>query len=223
MKSQDWHNLAARLQAALGVKTEPIAISVSNAEAVGADAPKVQAGCMFWDRASHGAFSTTADDHSGCSIGSYTHGLISLAQAAQTDDVNALLETGWVEGPDLAKTASLADRPGAIAYSPLAKAAFAPAAVLVRLDMEALMILADACPELEMVGKPQCQIVPLAIDAGRVVASFGCAVSRTRTGMKRGETTCAIPGDQLADVLQRLEEVATAGDAAARVAQLPSS
>jgi uncharacterized protein (DUF169 family) len=66
------------------------------------------------------------------------------------------------------------------------------------------MSLQAAWPELSLVTKPQCQIVPLAM-AGEVAVSPGCAVSRVRTGLPADELTCAIPAAQLPALLERLE------------------
>lgn len=48
-------------------------------------------------RATTESFSTTAADHANCSVGSYTHGFLTLEEAASKDDVCAVLESGWAE------------------------------------------------------------------------------------------------------------------------------
>ena len=55
-------------------------------------------------------------DHAHCNVGSYTHGLISLEEAAAGQDTAALVGTGWVTPADL--PTSCAARPAAITYSP---------------------------------------------------------------------------------------------------------
>ena len=92
--------------------------------------------------------------------------------------------------------------PAGITYEPLADAEEADV-VLVRLTVSSLMSLQGACPELSLVTKPQCQIVPLGL-AGTVAVSPGCAVSRVRTGLPAGELTCALPAHELADIVTRL-------------------
>ncbi len=66
------------------------------------------------------------------------------------------------------------------------------------------MVLSDALPGLRVEGKPQCHIVAIAKESGEVAASIGCQLSRVRTGMASGETTCALPARRLADVVARL-------------------
>jgi uncharacterized protein (DUF169 family) len=65
------------------------------------------------------------------------------------------------------------------------------------------MSLQGACPELSVVTKPQCQIVPLALE-GTIAVSPGCAVSRVRTGLPADELTCALPARELAGIVARL-------------------
>jgi uncharacterized protein (DUF169 family) len=74
------------------------------------------------------------------------------------------------------------------------------------------MSLQGACPELSVVTKPQCQIVPLALE-GTIAVSPGCAVSRARTGLPADELTCALPARDLAEIVARLAS-SRAADAA---------
>ncbi len=169
------------------------------------------AGCCFWAKAEQDLLHTVAADHAHCSVGSYTHGFISLADAAAGEDTAALVGSGWVTEADLAGTPAVAPRPAAITYEPLGASEDADV-ILVRLTPSSLMSLQGACPELDVVTKPQCQIVPLALD-GRIAVSPGCAVSRVRTGLPPGELTCALPARELADIVSRLER-SLAADAA---------
>jgi uncharacterized protein (DUF169 family) len=60
--------------------------------------------------------------------------------------------------------------------------------------------------------KPQCQIVPLALE-GTIAVSPGCAVSRVRTGQPANELTCALPARDLDEIVARLAR-SRAADAA---------
>lgn len=169
------------------------------------------AGCCFWQQAEQRRLHTTATDHAHCSVGSYTHGLISLAEAAAGEDTAALVGSGWVTEADLSSAPRVATTPAAITYEPLDDADDADV-VLLRVAASSLMTLQGACPELSVVTKPQCQIVPLALD-GTIAVSPGCAVSRVRTGLPADELTCALPARDLAEILARLER-SRAADAA---------
>jgi uncharacterized protein (DUF169 family) len=169
------------------------------------------AGCCFWQQAEQRRLHTTAADHAHCSVGSYTHGFISLAQAAAGEDTAALVASGWVGEADLGNAPHVAATPAAITYEPLDEAQGADV-ILVRLTASSLMSLQGACPELSVVTKPQCQIVPLALE-GAIAVSPGCAVSRVRTGLPADELTCALPARDLAEIVARVER-SRAADAA---------
>jgi uncharacterized protein (DUF169 family) len=219
-----WSTLAARLKAALGLEHEPIALAFSAEPpprlasyraappepSASGRAGSVPAGCCFWADAETASFTTSAADHANCSVGSYTHGFLALADAATRDDTKALLASGWVGEADLAAAPAVAGAPEHVSYGPLRAAAFEPDLVLLRLSPKALMTVQSACPELELAGKPQCQIIPRAREQGALVASLGCAVSRARSGLPAGELTCALPARKLATTVERLERAARA-------------
>lgn len=203
---------ANQLSELLGLTSPPVAVSF-DAEPGAADAtPDPQpAGCCFWEPAQHEALHTVAADHANCSVGSYTHGFIPLEVAAAGADTAALVASGWVGEADLSAAPTLPFAPASIIYQPLAEAED-PHVVLVRLSASSLMTLMGAMPELTFVPKPQCVIVPLA-QAGQAAVSPGCAVSRTRTNLPTDELTCALPGRDLASIIERLQE-STAADRA---------
>lgn len=205
--------LAGQLCELLKLTATPVAVTFdAAAPADGRRAVAAQpAGCCFWEPAQRERLDTTAADHANCSVGSYTHGLIPLAQAAGGEDTAALVGSGWVGEPDLAAAPSIPFTPKSISYQPLAEAEGADV-VLVKLSPESLMILHGAVPDLVLANKPQCVIVPLAY-AGAVAVSPGCAVSRVRTNLPAGELTCALPAGDLASLVERLQ-TSTAADRA---------
>jgi uncharacterized protein (DUF169 family) len=178
---------------------------------------RVPAGCVFWMHATDRSFATVAEDHANCSVGSYTHGFVSLSSAATRGDVAAIVEAGWVAESDLASIPAVEGTPGAVTYEPLAEAKHGEV-VLIRLHSAGLMTLLDAWPDLVIEGKPQCHIIAVAKQQGRVAASVGCALSRARTGMPATEATAAIPVAILDALIDRLAHVAAANAAVARYA-----
>ena len=163
------------------------------------------AGCVFWMQASIETFATTKADHANCSVGSYTHGFLTLEEATATDDVGAVRASGWVDEPAGGALPVGAERPGAVVYGPLADATIQPDVVLLRVTGLGLMTLNDAVPGMQFEGKPQCHIVAMAKEQNAVAASVGCALSRARSGMAPEELTCAIPGARLDAVAAALE------------------
>ena len=166
---------------------------------------QVPAGCVFWIDGADRTFATVAADHGNCSVGSYTHGFLTLEEAAAKDDVGAVLEAGWVDQAAVMSLPHVAERPGSVVYGPLADSPSPPDVVLLRINGLGLMTLKDAFPDMPIEGKPQCHIVAMAKERNTVAASVGCALSRSRTGMRSEEMTCVIPGRRLAEVVDTLE------------------
>jgi len=225
-----WAQLAADLTAALHPTAPPIAITFAAAPGVPAfDAPmpppspdgrtgRVPAGCVFWMHGVDRTFTTVAEDHGNCSVGSWTHGLLPLEEAATRGDVAALMESGWVTMDMVPQIPFVATKPDAITYGPLADTPVDPDVVLIRLTAKSLMVLSDALPGLRVEGKPQCHIVAAAKEEGAVVASVGCALSRVRTGMPSTDHTCAIPASRLAEVVDAVQRTAATDAVVARYA-----
>jgi uncharacterized protein (DUF169 family) len=230
--TNDWAQLAGRLQATMSLASPPLAITFSSEPIPGVDAfdapmpaalddgrtGRVPAGCVFWMHAAERTFGTVAPDHANCSVGSLTHGFITLDDAATKSDVATMLEVGWVTMDIVPQIPVVTERPGAVTYGPLADTPVDPDVVFLRLNAKQLMVLSDAIPGLRIEGKPQCHIVAVAKEQGEVAASVGCAASRTRTGMPASEMTCAIPANRLPEILDAIERNAEADTAVARYA-----
>ena len=168
------------------------------------------ASCVFWMMATRRAFATVAADHGNCNVGSLTHGFKTLDEAAKGADIAGLVDASWVSPEAFPKIATVARKPGAIVYGPLASATLDPDVVFLRLNGKQLMKIHAAYPELRFEGKPQCHIIAIAKEAGVLAASTGCALSRERTGMPDTEVTFAMPGHRLAEFIERLTYVQAA-------------
>lgn len=229
--TRDWAELAADLQRALGTDIPAMAITFHEVlpEGVpGFDAPmppatedgrtgRVPAGCVFWMHGTQRTFTTVAEDHANCSVGSMTHGFKTLEEVAGNGDVAALLESGWVTMDAVPQIPVVSERPEAVTYGPLAEASFDPDVVFLRITARQLMVLTDAFPSLRIEGKPQCHIVAMA-KHGEMAASTGCQLSRVRTGMPNSEMTFAIPAVDLPQVIEQLDRTAEADNTVARYA-----
>lgn len=232
MPATRWTELADSLSRALALASPPLAISFSDAppaDVPAFDAPmpapmpdgrtgRVPAGCVFWMEAANHTFSTVAEDHGNCSVGSMTHGFKTLDEVAGNSDVAALLDSGWVTMDVVPQIPVVHEKPGAVTYGPLAETPVDPDVVFLRLNAKQLMVLSDAVPGLRIEGKPQCHIVAVAKEQGEIAASVGCALSRVRTGMSANEMTCAIPASRLEEVVTAIQHNATADTAVARYA-----
>lgn len=232
MPAADWPTAASELSSLLHLAAPPIAITFSDHAPAGVpafDEPmseaqpdgrqgRVPAGCVFWMRATDETFTTVPQDHGNCSVGSMTHGMLSLEEAAGRSDVATLIEADWVTPEVAAQIPAVAERPGHVTYGPLAETPVEPDVVFLRVNGRQLMTISDALPGLRIEGKPQCHIIPIAKEQGEVAASVGCALSRVRTGMQPHEMTCAIPAAKLGEVLDRLRSTVGADTAVAKYA-----
>ena len=210
---------AQTLTSLLGLTDPPLAITFSAEAPSGvarydAEMPppapdgrtgKVSAGCVFWMKACDSTFTTVAEDHGNCSVGSLTHGFKTLDEAGGGADVAALVESEWVTPDIFPHIPTVSERPNFVTYGPLAEAVSEPDVVFIRLNGKQAMMLHDAWPELRLEGKPQCHIIPIAKEAGEIAVSVGCMLSRVRTGMSNNDVTCAIPSGKMDDLLNRLE------------------
>jgi len=215
---------AADLTDLLGLSATPLAISfhdqpLDGVDAYGADFPAateggrtgaVPAGCVFWIKATERTFSTVAADHGNCSVGSLTHGFRTLDEVARNEDVSALVGAEWVSPEMFPHIPVVKDKPEAVVYGPLGEAPVAPDIVFIRLNGKQAMMLHDACPDLQFEGKPQCHVIPIAKDQGKIALSVGCMLSRVRTGMSNNEMTCAIPAARLDEVITALRTASAA-------------
>lgn len=227
-----WAQMADELTSTLGLANPPIAITFSDQAPAGVDAfdkpmpvptpdgrtGRVPAGCVFWIEATDKAFTTAPEDHGNCSVGSLTHGLITLEEAGSRADVKAIVDAGWVDPSALPQIPTISRRPGAVTYSPLGEAPVDPDVVLLRVNGRQMMVLHDAVPDMYIGGKPQCHIVAIAAEQEQVAASVGCALSRVRTGMSATEMTCAIPVSKMPLVLDGLRANRAADGAVAAYA-----
>lgn len=214
-------SLGSRLKDALHLSTPPIGIAFVDVIPEGVElfsapiaepAPdgrtgRVAAGCVFWMRAVSGSFATQPADHRNCSVGSFTHGLVSLSDVAGNSDVGELLDAGWVSEEQVTRIPSVSRLHSYICYGPLEDGLFTPEVVLLRLNPRQMMVISDAI-DVSIEGKPQCHIIAVAKEENRIAASVGCALSRARTGMQPEEMTCAIPSAILSAVVEAVERAA---------------
>jgi uncharacterized protein (DUF169 family) len=219
MQKQDNQKMANDLVNTLGLQHPPLAIHFSQEHLPGvkpfADempAPtedgrtgRVPAGCVFWLKAEGLTFSTVAEDHANCSVGSVTHGFKSLDEVGDKSDVGALVGAGWVAPEMFPSIPVVKEQYKYVNYGPLQDTDKTPDVVFMRINAKQAMTISDAFPDMRFEGKPQCHIIAIAKEQQEVAVSVGCMLSRVRTGMPNTEMTCAIPGARLAEVVQQIK------------------
>lgn len=219
MLRENYKELARDLMVALGLQHEPLAITFSQAAPSGIEpfsdlmpeatedgrTGRVPAGCVFWMKGEGRTFTTVAEDHANCSVGSVTHGLKTLDEVQNRSDVGTLASAGWIAPEMFPNISVVKERYKYITYGPLKLTAVDPDVVFLRLNAKQAMTVSDALPGLRFEGKPQCHIIAIAKEENEAAISVGCMLSRVRTGMPNTDMTCAIPGARLAEVVQKVK------------------
>ena len=232
MPTSENRKLAQDLVTSLGLQQAPLALHFSQqplpgvepfAEAMPEPAEdgrtgRVPAGCVFWMKAQGRTFSTVAEDHANCSVGSVTHGFRTLEEVGDRLDVGKLVGAGWVSPEMFPAIPVVQTKYRYVSYGPLQEAGTAPDVVFLRINAKQAMTISDAFPGVRFEGKPQCHIIAIAKERQQVAISVGCMLSRVRTGMPNTEMTCAIPGSRLAEVVQKIRTTAVIDGAVASYA-----
>lgn len=222
MLQENNQKLAEDLVNSLGLQHPPLALHFSQQPLPGIepftdDMPeptadgrtgRVPAGCVFWMKAEGRTFSTVAEDHANCSVGSVTHGFKSLEEVGGKSDVGALVGAGWVAPEMFPEIPVVKGQYKYVSYGPLKDTKETPDVVFLRVNAKQAMTISDALPNMRFQGKPQCHIIAIAKEQQEVAVSVGCMLSRVRTGMSNTEMTCAIPGAHLAEVVQQIKTTA---------------
>lgn len=217
----DWKERSARIVDLLGLKTPPVGVSFSDQplEAVLKVESPAPAGCGYWKSAAEGnVFYTEASDHYTCPIGAYTHHV--ELPPKQSKELEGMLETmfslGYVTREDIPKIPRMAKPFRYATYSPLGSTPGRPDVALIRGTARQLMLLVEAAQasgtlgDTAPSGRPTCAVIPLAIESGKMAVSFACVGNRIYTGAADTEAYCAIPGDKVDALLEKLETVARA-------------
>ena len=219
----DYPAMARTLTDALELRQPPIAVCLHAGDTVPAGvsnaAPPVAAGCVFWEKAARGGFSTTATDHANCAIGTFTHNM-DTTQAHEVDRRDALkvfADLGYVRPEDIPAIPVLAARRHVV-YAPLAQAPLAPDVVLLFVRPDQTLILAEASQQLEggfapAMGRPACAVIPQVANTGRSALSLGCCGARAYLDALTDDVAVyALPGALIEQYAARIGELARANE-----------
>jgi uncharacterized protein (DUF169 family) len=212
--------LASSLVESLKLTQPPVAITFADAvpDGVPLYAGVAPAGCRFWQEAAHRVFATVPRDHDLCAIGVYTHHL-AAGNGVKTDLQDAMKifgDLGYVRAEDMPFIPVLAREAKVVVYGPLASMPTAPDVVLLFVNAEQTLILAEASQQLEnglppAMGRPACAIVPQALNTGQTALSLGCCGARTYLDVLSANTSLyAVPGAKLDAFTGRVVELAKA-------------
>ena len=213
----NWSTLASTLTTTLKLTRPPIAIAFPDKPP--SNVPHISAAeaasCAYWPAAAEGkVFYTEASEHYNCPIGAYTHGVpLPPEQAQQLQGVvQMMVGLEYIKMEDVPAIPHRTEAFGTAVYAPLAKTPCDPDVVLMLGNVKQMMLLAEAAQAagvadgtgVPAMGRPTCAVLPLAIQSGKMAVSFGCIGNRVYTGAADEEAYCAIPGQKLAAVVEKL-------------------
>lgn len=218
----DYDATARTLTDALKLRQPPIAVCLRFADTVPAGvptrAPRVAAGCVFWEKAAQGGFSTSAADHANCAIGTFTHNMDTTAahEVDRRDALAVFADLGYVRAEDIPAIPVLAQRPQHVVYAPLAQSPAPPDVVLLFVRPDQILILSEASQSLEggfapAMGRPACAVVPQVANTGRSALSLGCCGARAYLDALTDDVAVyALPGARIEEYAARIGELAQA-------------
>jgi uncharacterized protein (DUF169 family) len=218
--NNNYRALEQQLSSELGLTRRPVAIAFVDAPPAGVSKfiGSVPSGCSFWRLASDGrVFFTVPSDHYNCSIGSHTHNMPLPAERAQELDQTLRLMTdlGYVRTEEVPGIPVLPTRPAVVVYAPLGDTPVDPDVVIFGGAAGRLMLLQEAAisagvaANFNALGRPTCMAVPAALTGGIVISS-GCIGNRVYTEIGEGELYAALPGRDVAKVVEKARTIARA-------------
>ena len=214
----NYASTAESLTNALHLGWPPIAVCLADSVPDGVPhyaGPRLPAGCVFWQKASKGAFATSANDHNLCAIGMHTHNL-ETGRSEDTDREDALKvfsDLGYLRPEQIPSIPVLAKRPKHIIYAPLANSPLPPDVVLLFVEADQALVLSEASQALDAgmppaMGRPACGVVPAVKNSSRAALSLGCCGARAYIDtLTPNLSLWALPGPRLAEYADRVSEL----------------
>jgi uncharacterized protein (DUF169 family) len=216
----DYHGMEERLRDSLGLRRRPVAVAfrATAPEGVAKFTGTEPSGCSFWRVAAGGrTFYTVPSHHYNCAVGSHTHNIPLPPDRAQELDqtLGFMTGVGYLRMEEVPEISRLSETPGAVIYAPLGDTPVDPDVVLISGRPAALMLLLECAlragiqSQVPFLGRPTCMALPVALAHG-VVASTGCIGNRVYTDLGEDELYVAVPGRDLAKLVEVAQTIATA-------------
>ena len=211
------------LESLLKLEHTPVAIKFCETTPSGVERIEEAAvsGCSYWKLASQGrVFYTEGQDHFGCPVGAFTHGIELPEQQGEELQtlVGTMVELEYISADEVPDIPQRKDRFQYAAYGPLSSVTFQPDAVIVTGNSKQMMLLSEAAHAegVEMgssgVGRPTCAAIPAVIQSGGGVINFGCIGNRVYTNRQDEELYVLFSGEHLAGITERLATIIQAND-----------
>jgi uncharacterized protein (DUF169 family) len=217
----EYSAIAKTLMDSLHLRVEPVAVCLTDRapDGVPSSAQPAAAGCVFWERGAHGAFTTSAKDHSNCAVGMYTHHM-PLTTAAQEEDLNTCIKVfgdlGYVLPQEIAGIPVLKNETKYVVYAPLASTPLPPSTVLLFANSRQSLAITEAVQQVEpgvppALGRPACAVIPQVVNTQKPAMSLGCCGARAYLNVMTDDFALwALPGARIADYAERIKVLAQA-------------
>ena len=215
--------VAGMLQKSLNLALPPVAVCISDEvpEGVPEYDGRAPAGCLFWQEAKNGPFSTRTSHHELCAIGVHTHQMANppASYEAELGDVlKTMAGMDYVREEDVKEIPVLENETRHVIYAPLDKTPLDPSVVLLFAHSRQSLIITEAVQQVEpavppAMGRPACAVVPHAVKTGRAALSLGCCGARAYLDALTDDVAIwALPGDKVHLYAARIDTFATANN-----------
>ena len=225
-----YSGISAALSQSLHLSQPPVAVCLTASVPAGVEmwSGNSPAGCRFWQEAGNRLFATSAEDHSACSIGQYTHNLDMSAASGNDlkDALKVFADLSYVREEDLKSIPVLESKPKFVIYGPLAEIPVPPDVVLLFVRAGQTLILSEASQQIEnglppAMGRPACAIIPQARNTGRSALSLGCCGARAYLDVLSADVALyAIPGASIGAFSERIAALSQANEVLTKFHQI---
>ncbi len=213
--------VAGALQESLNLALPPIAVCISDEvpEGVPEYDGRAPAGCLFWQEAAKGPFTTRTMHHELCAIGVHTHHMANPPASYQVelgDVLKTMAGMEYVREQDVMEIPVLENETRYVIYAPLGKTPLEPTVVLLFAHSTQSLIITEAVQQVEpavppAMGRPACAVVPHAVRTGGAALSLGCCGARAYLDALTDDVAIwALPGNKVNQYAARIDILARA-------------
>ena len=212
----------AKLTSLLELRYQPIGIAFL--DRVPNELPRIDsaspAGCAYWTLAAQGRlFYTLPEDHYGCPIGAFTHGL-ELPPSSQIElqsTVSTMLALNYLQPEEPSQLPRVSNTAKSIVYGPLDQMPVTADVAIVIGDAKCLMLLTEAARLCHLsgqivTGRPGCGMIPHVMSTQQAVTNFGCIGNRVYTRIADHDFYYAFPANRHDDIVHALQTILKAND-----------
>jgi uncharacterized protein (DUF169 family) len=221
-----YQDLTQRFIDLLQIQQPPIGLAFVEKvpEGIEHKATRVPSACTFWRLAEQGVFYATAEDHQECPIGMMTMGFTMPESAQQRAQalVQTMANVQYFSPAEVSALPIVKKPHESIVYGRLDQFPMEADVVLCILNTHQAMLVAEAMGQVNWLqggqaafGRPTCGVIPRTLLTGETSMSFGCVGARTYLGLTPAELVLTVPGQNFAELVERLQTIVAANAALA--------